>query len=338
MPKNRSYDLYIHIEAKPFKISINGQALKEWSLRPDKNLVKGGWYFDQELWQVHVFVEEDPVKQDFLRIDVLSDATERRKERVSGNIFDLRQAQWQDDLPDSSSDRRTTGASRSPKAIGSIWEHDLEISLVSGDLSQVYETLDSIWEDRLGIACNKNETREYLLYLSGTFVRIAERHGWRVKDVAGDDYKELLNLPEMTLSDGTYSLLCRVMQRFVDHLRTIPPSSINPLIGKVLAIVEEEIDQEISLQNIADRLHVNSSHLSRLFKKELGQSFSTYVMEKKMQLAKQMLLEGGRIVEVTMTLGYKDSSHFIRVFRNYWGVTPGELIDPIKKIKKIKRL
>jgi alpha-glucosidase (family GH31 glycosyl hydrolase)/AraC-like DNA-binding protein len=339
MPPNRGYDLYIHLEAKPYKLSVNGVPLKEWNLRPDGEFVKGGWYFDQELRQARLFVEEDQTKQSPLRLDVLFDATERRKDSSDAVAAAGRSGtQRHDDKSELSYDNRSNRTGLGPRSIWNVWEHDLEISLASGNLTQLYKTLDSIWEDRLDIAWNTNEVREYLLYLSGTFIRIAERHGLRMKDVAGDDYNEFIHLPLLTLSEGTLSLLRRVVQRFADHFRTVPAQSMNPLIRQVIALIEQTTAQEISLQNIAERLHVNSSHLSRAFRKELGKPFSTYVLEKKMQRAKQLLLEGERIIEVSMALGYKDPSHFIRVFRTYWGITPGELIDPIKKTKKQKNM
>ncbi|MDF2717825.1 MAG: two-component system response regulator, partial [Paenibacillus sp.] len=90
-------------------------------------------------------------------------------------------------------------------------------------------------------------------------------------------------------------------------------------------IVEEEMDQEISLHQVADRLYVNSSYLSRLFKQETGKSFSAYVIERKMERAKAALLDGAKISEAASMVGYHDGSYFTRVFRKYWGMTPGEV-------------
>nr|WP_193556135.1 TIM-barrel domain-containing protein [Paenibacillus ginsengarvi] len=317
MPQNRGYRLYVHLEGKPYKLSVNGQPLKEWNLRPDGEHVPGGWYFDPELRQVHLFAQEDESKQAPLRIDVLFDATERRSFTADGKVAGSRAAD--------------------SKSIWSVWERELEVGLVSGDLSRLHDSLDSIWQNRLELGWNTNEVKEYLLYVSGTLIRIAERNGWRMKDVAGDDYNELIHLPLLTLSEGTLSLLRRVLQKFADQFRVGPAPAKNPLIRQVTALIEQSPAHDIPLQTVAELLHVNSSHLSRTFRKELGMPFSAYVLEKKMQRAKRLLLEGERIIEVSAALGYKDPSHFIRVFRTYWGITPGELIAPIKKTKNQRK-
>ena len=70
--------------------------------------------------------------------------------------------------------------------------------------------------------------------------------------------------------------------------------------------------------------NVNSSYLSRLFKQEMGVAFSSYVTMKKMERAKEVLLQGGRVYDAAAATGYRDVSYFTKVFRKYWGVTPGE--------------
>jgi two-component system response regulator YesN len=97
------------------------------------------------------------------------------------------------------------------------------------------------------------------------------------------------------------------------------------MIKTILSLVENEIDQEMTLHAVADRLYVNSSYLSRLFKQETGKAFSTYVLERKMERAKAILQEGARVYDAAAGVGYRDVSYFTRVFRKYWGVTPGEV-------------
>lgn len=117
-----------------------------------------------------------------------------------------------------------------------------------------------------------------------------------------------------------------------DSLRLTPASgptgahssvTDNPLIGQVLELLEKEYGRNDSLQAVAARLHVNSSHLSRLFKREIGVSYTAYVVRRKMEHAKRLLQDNHKIEEIADTLGYTDASHFIRTFRSYWGLTPG---------------
>ncbi|WP_176706025.1 TIM-barrel domain-containing protein [Paenibacillus hemerocallicola] len=319
IPGQRGYDLYVYMEAKPLRLSVNGRPLAEWTGEPGKYPADEGWHFERDTWLVHAFVMEAPESRDALRIELISDAS----------AANPRLAKRKDAMPDD----RMIGPGGHARATVGTWENKLEISLISGNLPKAQEALQSIWSSRPDIAGSSNQTREYLLNIGGVLLHIAERQGWRLEEVAGDDYNDLLNLPGMTLSEGTYSLLWRVLQRFIDYSGTARTASTPILVKQVIALVEQEIDRELTLQHIAERLHVNSSHLSRVFKRELGKPFSVFLSEKKMLQAKQMLLAGERISDVSVALGYKDSSHFSRVFRKYWGTTPGELIAPLKKKK-----
>jgi two-component system response regulator YesN len=57
----------------------------------------------------------------------------------------------------------------------------------------------------------------------------------------------------------------------------------------------------------------------------MGRPFSSYVLERKMERAKQLLLDGCRVHHAAHLVGYKDDSYFARVFRKFWGVAPSEI-------------
>ncbi|OUS68863.1 hypothetical protein B1748_32835 [Paenibacillus sp. MY03] len=97
------------------------------------------------------------------------------------------------------------------------------------------------------------------------------------------------------------------------------------LASQVTDMIKLEIDRELRLHEIASRLHVSPAYLSRCFKRDVGLSFSDYVLEQKMALAKELLLSGSTVAVASNLTGYKETSYFIRVFRKYWGMTPGEI-------------
>ncbi|WP_077619330.1 response regulator transcription factor [Bacillus sinesaloumensis] len=89
--------------------------------------------------------------------------------------------------------------------------------------------------------------------------------------------------------------------------------------------VSINIEKKISLDEVAGHLFLNPSYFSRLFKKEIGETFVEYVTKSKVNRAKELLEQTidpvGRICE---RLGYDNQSYFIKVFKNYVGITPNE--------------
>lgn len=101
------------------------------------------------------------------------------------------------------------------------------------------------------------------------------------------------------------------------------------LIRDTINIIDENIENEnLSLRWLAGTiLYTNVDYLGKLFKKETGKNFSHYVMEKRMEMAKDLILEGkkDRIYEVAEKVGYgSNSQYFSQVFKKYTGVSPLE--------------
>ena len=79
----------------------------------------------------------------------------------------------------------------------------------------------------------------------------------------------------------------------------------------------------LSLESTADALSISSAHLSRLFKKHMGQNFSEYMLKIRMEHAKQ-LLETTSLptTAIAAAIGYDNSAYFRTSFKAYFNMTP----------------
>lgn len=97
------------------------------------------------------------------------------------------------------------------------------------------------------------------------------------------------------------------------------------IIQQVMDYVDEHIYENITREDAAQHVYINSSYLSRMFKKVTGESFSDFVIRKKMEKAIHLLqVERVMVYEVADRLGYKDPSYFARVFKKYTGKSPSD--------------
>ncbi|NBD24668.1 helix-turn-helix domain-containing protein [Paenibacillus glycinis] len=81
----------------------------------------------------------------------------------------------------------------------------------------------------------------------------------------------------------------------------------------------------LTLQSVAEEVHVTPVWLSKLFKKETGMTFLEYLTEIRMERAKRMLEEVQyKVYEVSTQVGYKDPVHFTKLFKKQTGHTPKE--------------
>ncbi|MGO4269214.1 helix-turn-helix transcriptional regulator, partial [Paenibacillus sp. TAF58] len=89
--------------------------------------------------------------------------------------------------------------------------------------------------------------------------------------------------------------------------------------------IEEHIMDDFSREDIAGYVFLNPAYLSRWFKKETGRALSDYVLEAKMEKAKQLLTETNmKVSSVVESLGYTHLSHFAKIFKKSVGLAPHE--------------
>jgi two-component system, response regulator YesN len=94
-------------------------------------------------------------------------------------------------------------------------------------------------------------------------------------------------------------------------------------IQKVIALLEENIGQKITLADVADKIFLNKNYLCSLFHEETGRSFSEYMTDLRITRARRLLQQTDlSIPEIAERLSYCDNFYFTKVFKKKVGVSP----------------
>ncbi|MGW0826566.1 AraC family transcriptional regulator [Streptomyces sp. NPDC002845] len=102
------------------------------------------------------------------------------------------------------------------------------------------------------------------------------------------------------------------------------PCSGNRLLARRLReLLDERVTQGVSLDEAAALVHAHPTHLVRAFSGAFGIAPHQYLMSRRVERARRMLLEGGRPVEVATATGFYDQAHLSRHFKRLVGVPPG---------------
>ncbi|RAV04048.1 response regulator [Paenibacillus sp. YN15] len=100
---------------------------------------------------------------------------------------------------------------------------------------------------------------------------------------------------------------------------------LRPEIAAAIQFIRHNLDQELTLDLIAGKIQLSTSHLGHLFKKETGFSVIDYILDQRIEAAKAWLLNGTyRNYELAEKVGFNSYSYFCTVFKKHTGLTPNE--------------
>lgn len=120
-------------------------------------------------------------------------------------------------------------------------------------------------------------------------------------------------------------ILC--IKEFIEVLeaRSVEEKVLSPEIARSVKLIKDSLCNNITLDQIAEKVNLSPNYLSMLFKKELDLSFVQYINQLRVKKAKTLLSDTDmKIYEVAESIGYNDESYFSRVFKRLTGVGPYE--------------
>ena len=96
-------------------------------------------------------------------------------------------------------------------------------------------------------------------------------------------------------------------------------------LKKVLNYIDRNIKRGVTLDMAAAYVGMSASYFSKFFKKYTGVNFITYVTDRKIEAAKDMLINTDRpVVNIAYDLSYSETNYFSKTFKKKVGVTPTE--------------
>lgn len=102
-------------------------------------------------------------------------------------------------------------------------------------------------------------------------------------------------------------------------------------IGEILGFIHSNLAQDLSLESVASKFCMSKFSLAHLFKKYCGISFYQYLLQQRLMVGKELILNGTPAQEASRLCGFRDYSNFYRAFFKEYEISPAAL----KKIKGI---
>ena len=131
---------------------------------------------------------------------------------------------------------------------------------------------------------------------------------------------------EHNFSEGNCQKVAMLIEGYVREILSKTPKvqqSKNLLIENVKKYVDDNLEYNVELSQVALLFHYNEKYLGRLFKKEMGQSFKEYINKARLKKAQDLLDNSNfTVTEIAFRTGYNNVTYFNRVFKRATGLTP----------------
>lgn len=142
------------------------------------------------------------------------------------------------------------------------------------------------------------------------------------------------NIEELQTIEEVDEYVFLVLQRIFEKISVRKIGSSHRVITQILDYINQNYSQDFGLNEMAEMVHMNHAYLSILFKDEVGISFVRYLTQIRMAHAKELLLKGEKVQDVSVAVGYNNYRYFCNIFKKEEGVTPMQFKGGVRKTKE----
>ncbi len=99
--------------------------------------------------------------------------------------------------------------------------------------------------------------------------------------------------------------------------------SNNRHIIEIIKYISEHISEPITLSSVSESVNLSKEYVAHIFKKETGKTVTDYINERRLFIAKEMILSTNySLTYIASRVGYDNYSYFSKIFKAQFGITP----------------
>ena len=216
----------------------------------------------------------------------------------------------------------------SPQINSRVYPYEKEKALITKLKTGDTEQAKALLNDLLGYVFfaegnNFEVVKSRALELSSLLSRAAIEGGATSDSVLKVNNQFLMSLQNITDLDDLCYKLQETIDVFTDCMFNYIPSKGNEIIKKAIRYISQNFSRNLTLDEVADHVHLNSAYFSTLFKQSTGSSFKEYLNMVRIEESKRLLSNTDySIIDISLATGFEDQSYFSKVFKKYTGLTP----------------
>ena len=133
----------------------------------------------------------------------------------------------------------------------------------------------------------------------------------------------LKSLQSMRSLDDLCFKLQESVETFTECIFNYIPNKNSELIKKAIHFIAQNFASALTLEEVANHVHLNPAYFSTVFKQSTGSSFKEYLNMVRIEESKRLLTNTNySVIDIAIATGFEDQSYFSKVFKKYTGLTP----------------
>lgn len=132
---------------------------------------------------------------------------------------------------------------------------------------------------------------------------------------------------ELQLTLYVDDLILRINRIVYEMLEPEKNANDASLYTNLVEYIENHLEEELSLEKLAEEFYVSKYHIAHVFKDSIGLSIHQYITKKRLLLCEEAIRAKMNITDVYQTYGFGDYSSFYRAFKKEYGISPKEFRD-----------
>lgn len=197
-----------------------------------------------------------------------------------------------------------------------------------GDINKLIKELKNISALVVTGKLSNDSVMQYR-YLAVSTITLATRYaiqgGLNEKEAYDFSDRVIMSFDGMNSRIKILNLLAKEIYNLTNMVNKskLKPSQ-SPHIRKCICYINENMNEKLTVSKLSEICNISSDYLSQIFKDEMDENLSTYITKRKLEAAKDMIVQGKSNQEICEALGFSSVSHFITAFKRNYHMTPTE--------------
>lgn len=213
-------------------------------------------------------------------------------------------------------------------------EHALIRCLKVGTLSELKEIVEDLCKQIADAHVSIKDCQIYLLEILTTILKVAKSANLDVDELLGGSFHLFAEINKFHTLQEAQTWIIAVCSKIMNSIANDRQSSYKYLVEKAIAYTREHFhESDISINKVCNHLHISTGYFSSIFKKETKMTFVSYLMQIRMEAAKEYLRTTDlKAFEIAEKVGYADPNYFSFSFRKMFGISPKEYKNSSREV------